>query len=77
MNDSLAPDQLAALRDYAAGRLGTCQAIERTGLRDDAELIIALAQRDLACPGWPRRRAGKRIWRGRAPSSNCGLRNGD
>jgi hypothetical protein len=43
-------DQLAALRDYAAGRLGTRQAMELAGVRDYAELIIALVQHDLGLP---------------------------
>lgn len=44
------PKALEALRDYAAGRLGTRQAIERAGLEDFADLLIALAQNDLALP---------------------------
>ena len=44
------PQQLEALRVYAAGRLSTRAAIERAGLRDYADLIIALAQNDLAFP---------------------------
>lgn len=55
-----APDQLAALRDYAAGRLGTRQAMDRAGVRDYAELIIALSQHDLGLPkpaDTPRRQA--------------------
>jgi hypothetical protein len=54
------PDQLAALRDYAAGHLGTRQAMERAGVRDYAELIIALVQHDLHLPrpaDTPRRQA--------------------
>jgi len=43
-------DQLAALRDYAAGRLGTRQAMELAGVQDYAELIIALVQHDLGLP---------------------------
>jgi hypothetical protein len=43
-------DQLEALRDYARGLLGTREAIERTGVEDYAELIIALAQHDLDLP---------------------------
>lgn len=53
-------DRLAALRAYAAGGLGTRQAIEQLGLRDYADLIIALAQHDLDLPkpaDTPRRRA--------------------
>ena len=42
--------QLKVLRDYAAGLLGTRRAIERAGLEDYAELVIALSQHDLALP---------------------------
>jgi len=42
--------KLKALRDYAAGLLGTRRAIERAGLKDYAELVIALAQHDLDLP---------------------------
>lgn len=42
--------QLAALRDYAAGRAGTRQTIERLGAHDYADLVIALAQHDLDFP---------------------------
>jgi len=54
------PDELKALRDYATGLLGTREAIERTGVEDYAELIIALAQHDLDLPkpaDTPERRA--------------------
>lgn len=43
-------ERLSALRDYAAGRLGTRTAIERAELKDFAELIIALSQNDLTLP---------------------------
>ena len=43
-------NQLALLRAYAAGRLGTRETIERLGLRDFADLVIALAQWDLDLP---------------------------
>jgi hypothetical protein len=46
----LDPQQLEALRAYAAGRLGTQQTIERVGMRDYADLVIALAQNDLDLP---------------------------
>jgi hypothetical protein len=46
----LSDDQIAALRDYAAGRLGTRRAIERLGARDYADLVIALMQNDLDLP---------------------------
>jgi hypothetical protein len=42
--------QLQVLRDYAAGLLGTRRAIERAGLDDYADLVIALAQHDLDLP---------------------------
>jgi hypothetical protein len=43
-------DQFAALRAYAAGRAGTRRTIERLGMRDYADLVIALAQNDLDMP---------------------------
>ena len=52
--------RLETLRAYAAGMLGTRQAIEHAGLNDYAELIIALAQNDLDFPkpaDTPKRRA--------------------
>ena len=54
------PEQLKALRDYASGLLGIGEAIERVGVEDYAELIIALAQHDLDLPkpaNTPERRA--------------------
>lgn len=42
--------QLKALHDYAAGLLGTRRAIERAGVQDYAELVIALARHDLDLP---------------------------
>jgi len=48
------------LRDYAAGRLGTREAIRRAGLDDYADLIIALVRHDLDLPkpaDTPERRA--------------------
>jgi hypothetical protein len=59
-------DQLAALHDYAAGRLGTRQAMELAGVRDYAELIIALVQHDLGLPkpaDTPRRQVHLRLAR--------------
>jgi hypothetical protein len=50
MSIDLTPQQLEALRSYAAGRLGTHQTIERAGVRDYAELVIALVQNDLDLP---------------------------
>lgn len=43
-------EQLETLRDYASGSLGTRQAIERAGLNDFADLLIALAQNGLSLP---------------------------
>jgi len=42
--------QLAVLRAYAAGQLGTREAIERAGMHDYADLIIGLSQNDLDFP---------------------------
>lgn len=42
--------QLATLRDYSEGHLGTRQTIERLGFRDYADLLIALAQHGLDLP---------------------------
>jgi hypothetical protein len=44
------PKQLEVLRQYAGGTLGTRQAIERAGLDDFADLVVALAQNDLNFP---------------------------
>jgi hypothetical protein len=60
------PNQLETLRAYAAGMLGTRQAIERAGLDDYADLMIALAQNDLAFPkpaDTPKRRANVELAR--------------
>lgn len=51
---NLDADQLATLKDYAAGRLGTRATVERLGLHDYADLVIELSQRDLPFPK-PRR----------------------
>jgi hypothetical protein len=54
------PKQLEVLRQYAGGALGTRQAIERAGLEDFADLLIALAQNNLDLPkpaDTPERRA--------------------
>jgi hypothetical protein len=51
--------QLKALRDYAAGLVGTRETIRRAGLNDYADLVIALVQNDLPLPkpaDTPRRR---------------------
>jgi hypothetical protein len=50
MTNSADEKQLEALRDYAAGLAGTRQTIERAGLQDYADLVIALAQNDLDFP---------------------------
>lgn len=50
MNDATHDKQLETLRQYADGLLGTRQAIERAGLQDYADLVIALAQNDLDFP---------------------------
>jgi hypothetical protein len=50
MDMELDPEQLDALRAYAAGQAGTRHTIERAGLRDYADLLIALAQNDLDLP---------------------------
>jgi hypothetical protein len=42
--------QLKALRDYAAGLVGTRETMRRADIGDYAELIIALAQHDLDFP---------------------------
>jgi hypothetical protein len=44
------PKQIDVLRQYAGGLLGTRQAIERAGLEDFADLLIALSQNDLLLP---------------------------
>lgn len=38
------------MRAYAAGHLGTREAIERAGLHDYADLLVAMAQTDLDRP---------------------------
>jgi hypothetical protein len=50
MSSTLTEPQLATLHDYAAGQLGTRRAIERMGMRDYADLVIALAQHGLDFP---------------------------
>jgi hypothetical protein len=50
MSIELDADQITALRAYAAGQLGTRSAIERAGLHDYADLVIALVQNDLDLP---------------------------
>jgi hypothetical protein len=53
MSIDLNPDQLEALHAYAAGRLGTRATIDRAGMHDYADLVIALAQNDLDLPKPP------------------------
>jgi hypothetical protein len=50
MNSSITEEQLVALREYSTGRVGTRHTIERLGLHDYADLVIALAQNDLNMP---------------------------
>lgn len=42
--------QLAALRDYAAGLIGTREAMRRADLNDYADLVIALVRHGLELP---------------------------
>lgn len=49
-NISITPHQLEILSNYSAGNAGTRQTIEALGMRDYADLIIALAQTDLPFP---------------------------
>lgn len=50
MSTTLAPDPLDTLHAYAAGHLGTREAIDRAGMRDYADLVIALARNGLDLP---------------------------
>jgi hypothetical protein len=50
MSVELNPDQLDTVRAYSAGQLGTRQAIDRAGMHDYADLVIALAQTGLDFP---------------------------
>jgi hypothetical protein len=50
MSKDLTPDQFDTIRAYAAGRLGTRATIDRAGMHDYADLLIALAQNDLDLP---------------------------
>jgi hypothetical protein len=47
---TMTENQLATLRAYAAGQLGTRRAIEQLKLHDFADLVIALSQNDLDLP---------------------------
>lgn len=42
--------RLSVLHDYAVGRAGTRSTLDRLGLRDYADLVIALAKADLPLP---------------------------
>lgn len=53
MHAELDPDQLETLKAYAAGERGTRDTIERLGMHDFADLIIALSQHDLLLPRPP------------------------
>jgi hypothetical protein len=50
MSIDLSHDQRAVLQAYAAGQLGTRQAIEQAGMHDYADLVIALAQTGIEFP---------------------------
>jgi hypothetical protein len=77
MDTAAGEQQVATLRAYAEGRIGTRRAIERLGARDYADLLIALAQHDLDLPkppDTPRHRA--QVARARAVLQPL-LRRGD
>jgi hypothetical protein len=60
MTEDTEQQQLKALRDYAAGLVGTRETMRRAGIDDYAELVIALAHQDLPLPkpaDTPQRRA--------------------
>ena len=44
------PSQLDVLQAYAAGKLGTREAIELAGMHDFADLLIGLSRNDLDLP---------------------------
>jgi hypothetical protein len=48
-----AQQKLSVLREYSAGHAGTRATIERVGLDDYADLVIALAANDLPFPKPP------------------------
>jgi hypothetical protein len=50
MDFPIAQSRDEILRAYAAGDLGTRNTIERLGLHDYADLIIALVEQDLSPP---------------------------
>lgn len=43
-------EKLSVLYDYAASHIGTRTALDRLGLNDYADLVIALSAHDLAFP---------------------------
>ena len=47
MTEETEQKQLKALRDYAAGLVGTRETMRRAELGDYAELVIALVQHDI------------------------------
>ena len=60
MTEETEQKQLKALRDYAAGLVGTRETMRRVELGDYAELVIALVKHDLDLPkpaDTPQRRA--------------------
>ncbi len=59
------------LRQYAAGETGTLRTIEALGVRDYANLVIAMVWADLPLPRSKRRPTG-RTWRGRGRCCNHG-----
>jgi hypothetical protein len=50
MSKESAEKTLKAVRDYAAGLVGTRETMRRGGLSDYAELVITLAQHNLDLP---------------------------
>ena len=59
MTEETEEKQLKALRDYAAGLVGTRETMRRAGVNDYAELVIALMKNNLDLPkpaDTPRRR---------------------
>ena len=60
MTEETEQKQLKALRDYAAGLVGTRETMRRAEFGDYAELVIALVKHDLDLPkpaDTPQRRA--------------------
>ena len=50
MSRAIKSKSIDILRDYAAGMPGKRQTIERTGLQDYPDLMIAMVQNDFAFP---------------------------